>query len=61
MSEQGKTIEFTRTELEVLQSALEVLVDGDGVYYMLRLPALVKVHEVLLDKFSVAIGRERHR
>ena len=53
------TLTFTREEAEVLQSALEVLVDGEGVYMMLRLPELVKVHEGLLDKFSVAIGRER--
>lgn len=61
METRGATIEFSRQELEleVLQSAFEVLVDGGGVYMMLRLPELVKVHEGLLDKFSAAIGRER--
>ena len=53
------TLTFTREEAEVLQSALEVIVDGGGTYTMLRLPHLVKVHDGLLDKFSAAIGRER--
>ena len=55
----SKTLTFTRQELEIMQSAFEVLVDGEGVYMMLRLPELMKVHEELLDKFSAAIGRSR--
>jgi hypothetical protein len=53
------TLTFTREEAEVLQSALEVIVDGHGTYMMLRLPRLVKIHDGLLDKFSAAIGRKR--
>jgi len=55
------SISFTRQELEVLQSMLEVVVDGTGTYSMLRLPHLVKVHTELLDTFSAAIGRKREQ
>jgi len=55
------SISFTRQELEVLQSMLEVIVDGTGTYSMLRLPELVNVHTELLDTFSAAIGRKRER
>lgn len=55
------SISFTQQELEVLQSMLEVLVDGGGTYSMLGLPELAKVHTELLDTFSAAIGRKRER
>ena len=55
------SISFTRQELEVLQSMLEVIVDGTGTYTALRLPKIIKVHTELLDTFSAAIGRKRER
>jgi hypothetical protein len=57
MGKETQAIFFTQEELEVLQSAFEVLVRGEGVYMMLRLPELVEVHEQLFRKFSEAIGR----
>jgi len=57
MGKETQAIFFTQEELEVLQSAFEVLVRGEGIYTMLRLPELVEVHEKLFEKFSEAIGR----
>lgn len=53
------SISFTQEELEVMQSMLEVIVDGTGTYTALRLPKIIKVHTELLDTFSAAIGRKR--
>lgn len=55
------SISFTQEELEVMQSMLEVIVDGTGTYTALRLPNIIKVHTELLDTFSAAIGRKRER
>ena len=55
-------LELTRDELEVLQSAFEVLASphGSGVYTMLRLPELVALHQSIAKKTTVALfGREK--
>ena len=54
-------LDLTRKELEVLQSAFEVLANpnGNGVYMMLRLPELVALHRSIAKKTTVALfGRE---
>lgn len=46
---------FTKDELCTLQGAFEVLVDGSGMYQMLRLPEIVKTHKKLLKEFTEAL------
>ena len=47
-----RSIAFSREEIETLQSAFEVLVNGEGVYMMIHLPEVVAVHKGLFEKFD---------
>ena len=58
MGEETKAVFFTQEEPYTLHAAFEVLVKGEGVYMMLRLPAIIGTHRGLFKKFCDALGWE---
>lgn len=57
--EKEVSLSFTREQIELLQSAFEVLMFGGGVYGMLRLPEVVVSHRKLFHKFDNALKEMR--
>jgi hypothetical protein len=47
-------VELTKEETAVLDAMFEVLIDGGGVYMMLRDPAIIRIHSNLFTKFRDA-------
>jgi hypothetical protein len=55
----NQTITFTSDELALLQSLFEVLIEGEGVYAMLRHPTLVAQHRRLYELFTRAYNKSQ--
>ena len=58
MGSETKAVFLTQEELYTLHAAFEVLLKGEGVYMMLRLPVVIGTHRRLFEKFCDALGWE---
>ena len=54
-----QTITLREDELALLQAMFEVLVEGVGVYGMLRLPRVINEHRRLYELFTRAYNKSR--